>query len=45
VDRFSGDESLIAVGKTGDDGAGPTFGSSQIHCLENIEPHQASFST
>ena len=45
VDRFGANELLLAVGQTGDDGAGAAFASSQVHRLEDVEPHQASFST
>ena len=45
VDGFGANESLLAVGKTGHDGACAPFASRQVHRLENIEPHQASFST
>ena len=45
VDGFGANESLLAVGKTGDDGARAPFASGQVHRLEDIEPHQASFST
>ena len=45
VDGFGANESLLAVGQTGDDGAGAAFASSQVHRLEDVEPHQASFST
>ena len=44
-DRFGGNEPLLAVGKAGDDGAGAPFGASQVQRLEDVEPHQASFST
>jgi hypothetical protein len=42
---FGRDEALLAVGKTGDDGAGAPLGSRRIHRLENVKTHQASFST
>ena len=45
VDAFGADEALLAVGKTGDDRAGAPLGASQVHRLEDVEPHQASFST
>ena len=45
VDSFSANESLVAIGKTGDDGARAPLGSRRIHRLENVETHQASFST
>ncbi len=45
VDRFGANESLVPVRKTRHDGAGAPFAASQVHRLENIEPHQASFST
>ena len=43
--RFGADEALLAVGKPGDDRAGAPFGASQVHRLEDVEAHQASFST
>ena len=42
---FGANESLLAVGKTGHDGAGAPFAASQVHRLEDVEAHQASFST
>ena len=45
VDAFGADEALLAIGKAGDDGAGAPLGASQVHRLEDIEAHQASFST
>ena len=45
VDDFGANESLLAVGKAGDDGAGAPFAASQVHRLEDVETHQASFST
>jgi hypothetical protein len=45
VDGFGANESLLAVGKARHDGARAPFGSRRIHRLENVETHQASFST
>ena len=45
VNPFGRDESLLAVGKTSDDGAGAPLGSRRIHRLEDVKAHQASFST
>jgi hypothetical protein len=45
VDRFAANESLFVVGKTSDNGAGAPLAPSQVHRFEDIEPHQASFST
>jgi hypothetical protein len=45
VDAFGADEALLAIGKTSDDRAGSPLGASQVHRLEDIEAHQASFST
>ena len=45
VDGFGTNESLLAIGKAGHDGARAPNGSRRIHRLQNIEPHQASFST
>ncbi len=44
-DGFGADEALIAVGETGDDRARAPFASGCIHRLEDVETHQASFST
>ena len=45
LDRFDANEALLAVGKTGDDCAGAPLDPSQVHRLEDVETHQASFST
>ena len=42
---FGPNESLLAVGKTGYDGAGAPLAARRIHGLEDIETHQVSFST
>ncbi len=45
VDAFGANEALLAVGKPGDDRARAPFASGEVHRLEDIETHQASFST
>ena len=42
---FGANETLLTVGEAGDDGAGSPFAASQVHRFENVETHQASFST
>ena len=43
--RFGPNESLFAVGKARDDGAGAPLAARRIHGLEDVETHQVSFST